>query len=267
MKILLPTDRFGRLLHGGGVGWSSYYLAKALSEDGYKVHVIVPVEGIGGVSTIKKENMDITYFGYKKGVFPVLKNRNVNELFWKDFENFLDQYIEHNRIDVIHAQHQMTIIPSILSGKKHGIPVISHLRNYWPVCYFGTLGFSENHDCKDCVAMRFPLASMRGSPVMKYVRNNLEYKRRILMQSDRIVAVGMFLQETLRDGGIYSEYVPNFVDLNDLTVEEVDISEPYMFFAGNLTHEKGAFFLLQALDRLGTIEALHNPLKTIIAGS
>ena len=269
MKILIPADRFGNVLHGGGVGWSSYYLAKALAEDGYDVDVIVPFENTKGVGRPfrKIDNVKVTYFGYKKGLLPVLKNRNVNEIFWKDFGNFLENYLSHNKVDIIHAQHQMTIIPSIIAGKKHGIPVVSHLRNYWPVCYFGTLGFGEKHDCKACVARHFPFAAVPGSPVMRYVRKNLEYKKKVLLQSDRIISIGMFMQELLGREGIHSEYVPNFVDIDDLKGADVEINEPFMLYIGNLTEEKGASFLLQALDRLGTIEALHNPLKTIVVGN
>ncbi len=264
MRILLPTDGFPP--NSGGVGWSSFYLAKALEKEGYEVDVIVPKPEVSGVSTGKYGGMKITYFGYSKGTIPVLKNRNVNEVFWKNFGAFVGNYIDKNRPDIIHAQHQMTIIPSIIAGKARGIPVVSHIRNYWPICYFGTWGFDEDHNCVECIARRSSIAAIPGSPVINYVRKNLEYKKKILSQSDRIISIGLFLQSKLRDHGLDSEYVPNFIDPKELKASDVEVNEPFILFAGNLTEEKGAFFLLKALDRLGTIEALPNPVKTLIVG-
>src|SRR3989338_11182573 len=98
MRILLPTDGFPP--NRGGVGWSSYYLAKALIKEGYEVHVVVPKKNIVGTSSGNYGKLKVTFFGYNPGWIPVLKNRNVNEIFWKSFQNFLDGYLERNKIDL-----------------------------------------------------------------------------------------------------------------------------------------------------------------------
>ena len=42
-------------------------------------------------------------------------------------------------VDIIHAQHVMTTVPSIRAGAATGMPVVATVRDYWPVCYWSDL--------------------------------------------------------------------------------------------------------------------------------
>ncbi len=258
MRILVPTDVFPP--YCGGSGWSAYYLVKALKEK-HDVTVIVSKPNVSGIARGRYEGIDIIYIGYKTSKLPLLGNYYKNEVFWRDFGEFLTWYLEREHYDIIHAQHQMTIIPSITVGRKLSIPVVSTVRDYWPVCYFGTLGISHEKgvgcECqKD--KTKFPLTSVARI----YMKKNLKRKQNALRDSCAIIAVSNFVKNSIVsvvDSNKIS-VIPNFFDAN-LKSTEGD----YMLYIGNLKEEKGVLFLLDVLrktkPKIQTIFIGDGPLK------
>ena len=259
MRILLPTDVFPPFC--GGSGWSTYYLAKVLEKKGHEITIIVPKPNVKGVSFGKYNGLDIVYIGYKTSNIPLVKNYYKNEVFWKEMEIFLTHYLSQNKYDIIHAQHQMTIIPSIIVGNRLSIPVVSTIRDYWPVCYFGTM-YHDDHgtDTCNCVSQK---ARIFGTFANIYVRKNLEYKRSILNKSTTVTCASNFMKDTLSSINIEAELVENFVDTKDLKKISKDsyggLPKKYLFYGGNLTENKGVLFMLSSISGL--------KMPTLIAGS
>ena len=244
MRILMPTDVFPPFC--GGSGWSTYYLAKALEKRGHEITIIVPKPDVKGVSFGKYNGLGIIYVGYKTSNIPLVKNYYKNEVFWKDTVVFLENYLAREQYDIIHAQHQMTIIPSIIVGNKLSIPVVSTIRDYWPICYFGTMFSTALNDCglgcRDSGKMPFK------SLAKIYTNRNVRTKQRVLKKCDRVIAVSNFVKKSI--SGVVDanriSVVPNIMDPVNGTRNESD----YLLYVGSLSREKGILLLLDVLKRM-----------------
>jgi len=245
MRILMPTDVFPPRC--GGSGWSAYYLAKALEERGHEVTVLVPKPNLKGVSLGKYNGLGIIYVGYKTSNIPLVKNYYKNEVFWKDLGAFLTHYLAREQYDIIHAQHQMTIIPSIIVGNKLSIPVVSTIRDYWPVCYFGTMFSATLNDCGLGCADRKAMLPFKKL-VKMYTSRNIKAKQRALKGCDRIIAISNFVKKSISSVADAKKIsvVPNIMESVKGTRKESE----YILYVGNTSKEKGILLLLDALERM-----------------
>lgn len=241
MRIFMPTDVFPPRC--GGSGWSTFYLAKALQKRGHEIEVAVPKPGVRGTSYGRYEGLKIVYVGYRTSRIPLLRNYYKNELFWKEFESFLMQHLP-GRFDVIHAQHQMTVVPAARAGKKLALPVIATVRDYWPVCYFGTMYSAAINDCSRGCSDRKALLPLKPA-IAAYMHANLRAKQRALQQCTHITAVSSFVKKTLSSivAANRIDIVPGMME----AVSGVRKESDYVLYAGTLSREKGIPLLLDAL--------------------
>ncbi len=256
MRILIPTDVFPPRC--GGSGWSTYYLVRALQKRGHEITALVPKPNVSGISFGKYDGIDTIYIGYKKSAMPLVGNYYKNELFWKGFEKFLISHLSAENYDVIHAQHQITTVPSANAGVKCSIPVVATVRDYWPVCYFGTM-FSRMLDdcglgCKDSMKV-LPFKMLAKA----YMRNNIKSKQAALKKCARIICVSNFVKGVISEGVAAENIrvVPNIMEPVGGARKESD----YILYVGSVSREKGIFLLLDALKRI------KNAPRTVVIGS
>lgn len=261
VKILIATDVFPP--HCGGSGWSAYYLAQALQERGHAIHVVKPQLGQVGILPTEYNGLRVVQFGHPIIDVPFVRNLFKNEYFYRRFARFLERYIAAEGFDLIHAQHVMTTPPAVEMGGKLGVPVVSTVRDYWPLCIFSTL-LRDGQICADChFANRVRcLRSRYGSlfpaalPFLPYIQANLGYKQEALARSDAITALSSYLKERLERviGQGRVQVVPNFVDVDALRKiaqkpPRLKTEGPYLLYVGKLAENKGVLPLLEALQR------------------
>ncbi|MCL5958121.1 MAG: glycosyltransferase family 4 protein [Chloroflexi bacterium] len=263
MKILLPTDVFPP--NCGGSGWSTYHLARALRERGHEIEILVPVEGRKDVSERNFDGFRVTEYGYQTMSFPVFRNISRNEVLYRNLAGYLAGYVRSEGIDLVHAQHSLTIPPAVRAALSAGVPVISTVRDYWPICYFSTMA-ECSQPCRDCSGRQLLncLREREGRRAsflalfLPYMRGNVRLKMRWLSRSDRVVGVSRFVADRLR-GYVDPDRVvaiPNLVDLAEIRrIAAVSVrqggqdGEPFLLFVGKLERNKGAELLLEILPR------------------
>jgi glycosyltransferase involved in cell wall biosynthesis len=226
LRVLIATDVFPPKC--GGSGWSSYYLARALRERGH--HVVIARPRIGA-----KQHRLTDYDGFAVHEYahadlplklPILTNYQRNERLYAGFRRFLLDLIKRERIDVVHGQNGLSIPPAVMAAEAAGIASVSTIRDWWALCYFGTLRHGDIA-CRGCTARDLARGllhiagakGMLGWPLIPYMRANLRLKRRWLARSNRVIAVSNYAAMRLRPyvPADKVRVVPNIIDFDALS--------------------------------------------------
>jgi glycosyltransferase involved in cell wall biosynthesis len=261
MKILIATDAFPPRC--GGSGWSTFYLARALAARGHTVEVVQPKQGARGIRERVYENQHVVEFGFSASNVPALRAWQRNLAM-----NRVAHYLAKRAadFDVIHAQHMLTISAAVKARARAEIPVVATVRDYWPVCLYGTLWRDNQpcpvcvgHDLTRCLAQKYGRLARVGAPFIPLIEAELERRRATLTQADAVIGVSKFVAGTL-DGIVDSArlfVVPNLVEI-DATRERAlpepatRVPEQFLLFVGKLTKEKGADLLPNILEEART---------------
>jgi glycosyltransferase involved in cell wall biosynthesis len=273
LRVLITTDSFPPIC--GGSGWSTWELARGLAARGHHVEVVKVEAGLGepGAHESRLESLRVTTYRQKAPNVPVLRNMIKNERLWADLAGYLKRRLQQAPMDIVHAQHVMTTVPSIRAAKAAGVPVVATVRDYWPVCYWSDLIYDLSvHDlCPECtvanmtkcVRPRAGGASIAAWPVIPYMRTNLRTKRRTLARADAIIAVSSAIARDLEArapelDGTELVTIPNPIDMKALddayaraTAAPRPIEGPYLLYAGKLAVNKGVQYLLDAIVQAG----------------
>ncbi|MCL5256554.1 MAG: glycosyltransferase family 4 protein [Chloroflexi bacterium] len=262
MRVLLASDVFPPRC--GGSGWSTYYLAKGLLQRGHQVKVAVPRTGGQARSGSHYLGVEVEEFEYRAPDIPFLRAVFKGPAFYPAFSAFLGGLAGRWKPDVIHGQHSMTVPPAVLAARRRGLPVVSTVRDFWPVCLFGTMTKGEGvcTGCSapgalGCVWDRHGAKGLPGTFLLPVLNAGLRYKVRCLASSSKVTAVSDYVAGAL-SGIVPRErlvVVPNSVDAEQ--VQRIIASPPhygiqgrYLLFAGKLESNKGAGQLLPLLERL-----------------
>jgi glycogen synthase len=268
MRILVPTDAFPPVC--GGSGWSTYELARGLRLRGHEVSIVHVHAGAPAEHGRSYDGFRVRAIGAPAPSVPFLRNYFKNERLWVRAAAALRDIAVETRAEVIHAQHVLTSPAAVAAGAGLRVPVVCTVRDYWPLCYWGTL----IHDpaattlCPACSASMmtrcvrpraggaWPLAL----PFVPYMRANLARKQAALAAASAVVAVSSTIARDLRERSITLrtariEIIPNPVDVAGIRraaqAEAPPVKGPYAIFVGKLEQNKGADFLLPAVDRAG----------------
>jgi len=134
MRILLPTDSFPPGCGGGGL--SAYHLAAGLASRGHAVEVVKLVPGLRGIRETTFEGIPVTEFGYRRPEIPGLGPVWLNEHFQPIFRRTMAERLGSRPVDLVHAQHILSILPSIPPARAARVPIVSTIRDFWPVCFW-----------------------------------------------------------------------------------------------------------------------------------
>jgi glycosyltransferase involved in cell wall biosynthesis len=201
---------------------------------------------------------------------PFVRNYFRNERLYGRLSAFLADFIQRERIDVIHAQHVLTGPPSVTAARRTGIPSVCTVRDYWPLCYWSDLLVDPNAGfiCPGCSAsaMTRCLAPRAGFawhvalPAIPYMQANLRHKQTGLAAADVIIAVSGEVAATLRQRARTLEHtrievIPNGVDVcavrADVETAPRPTPEAYALFVGKLAKNKGAGSIVDVAERAG----------------
>jgi glycogen(starch) synthase len=229
MRLLIATDAFPPKC--GGSGWSTYYLARSLRARGHWVEIIMPKPGAPGIHTRAYDNLPVTEFGFAATNLPGLRAWQRTSVLDSKFSAFLAE--RAGEADLIHAQHLLTIPAAVIAGRAAKVPVVSTVRDYWPVCLYGTLWRAEAHAAGEdgaicpicrggelvlCLRQKYGAAAPLARPFLPLVERELGRRQRALRESAAVVAVSHFVAEKLH--GIVDDekmsVVPNLVDVEEI---------------------------------------------------
>ncbi|NQW03739.1 MAG: glycosyltransferase family 4 protein [Acidobacteria bacterium] len=260
-RVLLVTDSFPP--GSGGSGWSTFELARQLRQRGHHVTVVHAMPGKeDGLHQTSYDGIDVTQFRCHVPNVPVVRNVLKNERLWSTLARYLVTRLQASPVDVVHAQHVMTTVPAVRAGRQCNVPVVSTVRDYWPVCYWSDLIVepSAPNLCPACtvggMCRCIPSRSALGRaawPLIPYMRHNLATKRRELARAQVVVAVSTAIARDLRRRApelaqTRIETIPNPVDMTTLEPNATPPEQASVLYAGKLAVNKGVQFLLPALD-------------------
>jgi glycosyltransferase involved in cell wall biosynthesis len=268
MRILVATDAFPPVC--GGSGWSTYELARGLRERGHEVCVVQAHAGPPAEHGRSYDGFRVRAIAQRAPAAPFVRNYFTNERLWARAAAELRAIAGEVHADIIHAQHVLTSPAAVAAGAAIGLPVVCTVRDYWPVCYWGTL----IHDpasptlCPACSASmmtrcirpRAGAAWPLALPFVPYMRGNLARKQRALAGASAVVAVSSAIARDLRErspslASARVEIIPNPVDVAGIRraaqAEAPPVKAPYAIFVGKLEQNKGTGFLMPAIERAG----------------
>jgi len=268
MRVLVATDAFPPVC--GGSGWSTYELARGLRERGHEVCIVQVHAGPPAERGRSYDGFRVRAIEQPAPAAPFVRNYFKNERLWARASPELRAIAGDMHADLIHAQHVLTSPAAVAAGAGLGLPVVCTVRDYWPVCYWGTL----IHDpasptlcpaCSAtmmtrCVRPRAGAAWPLALPFVPYMRGNLARKQQALAGASAVVAVSSAIARDLRErssrlASARIEIIPNPVDVAGIRraaqAAAPPVKGPYAIFVGKLEQNKGTEFLLPAIERAG----------------
>jgi glycosyltransferase involved in cell wall biosynthesis len=284
LRVLIVTDAFPP--NCGGSGWSTWELARGLVGRGHHVEVVkAEPRGPSGIRQREYEGLRVTEFCRPAVNVPVVRNVLKNERLWMALGDYLSERLRTDEMDLVHAQHVMTTVPSIRAGLATETPVVATVRDYWPVCYWSDLIYdpSARQLCPHCttsmmtkcVKPRAGAASLAAWPLIPYMRRNLRTKRQTLARASAVIAVSHALADDLRVRAPELAATPLYTIPNPVDMTEIDRvhdtssrpqADPYLLYAGKLATNKGVQFLIRAVKDAGIawplVVAGDGPLRT-----
>ena len=267
MKILLPTDAFPP--NCGGSGWSTYELARGLRQRGHEVVLVQPSPGdAASIQERAYDGFTIREVRFSAPNLPYLRNYAKSERLYARLSGVLSDIIVHERIDLVHGQHVMTCVPSVVAAHRRGIPAVCTVRDYWPVCYWSDLIHTRDDAslcpaCSagmmtQCIRPRSGPAWPLALPMIPYMRANLARKRSGLAAADAVIAVSSRIGADLRARApelarTRMEVIPNPVDIAGLRARAASaprpLEGPYALYLGKLAPNKGTSHLIAVAER------------------
>jgi glycogen synthase len=269
MKILISTDAFPPLC--GGSGWSTYELARGLRSRGHEILVVHPQPGTQ--ATLRErfyDDLRIIEIGALAPKLPYVRNYFKNERLFPKVRYLVSDLIRREQMEIVHAQHVLTTLPSIEAAHQRGVPVVCTVRDYWPVCYWSDLLHTREGTtlCPACSSsgMTQCIKPRAGSlwplalPMIPYMQANLARKRSGLAAADTVIAVSSTIAADLRArapelASTRMEIIPNPVDIAGLraaaAASKPPIDGPYALYLGKLAPNKGTEHLVEIVKRAG----------------
>jgi glycosyltransferase involved in cell wall biosynthesis len=266
MRILIATDAFPP--ECGGSGWSAYELARGLRSRGHAITVVMPRSGLPADLVRDYDGFTISEVACPAGSVPFFRNYAKNERFWPRLASRIADAVASSRAEIVHAQHVLTSPAAIVAARQARVPVVCTVRDYWPVCYWGTTivdpastglcpGCSARMMAR-CVRPRAGVAWPLALAAIPYMRANLDRKQGALASADAVVAVSRVIADDLQRRSpalarAKMTVIPNPVDVEAIRARASALPRPvpgpYALFVGKLEVNKGAAFLLPAIER------------------
>lgn len=127
--------------NSGGLGVACYFLSKSLADAGVSIDFIVPYsakhDNIDYMNIINATTLNPLHkfgMGAYDSIFSYVKlpsfcteeGANIRTI-QRRYVEFVDNYLENNRPDIVHAHDWLTMEAGILAKKKYGLPFVVHI--------------------------------------------------------------------------------------------------------------------------------------------
>jgi len=293
MNICIATDLFPP--EGGGSELSTYFLAKGLAKRGYNIIIVMPHFGRKTVYEDYNWFKIIRFRYFRAPNVAFFRNFVKNELLYLFMPHILKKIIRTYKIDLIHAQNILTVPPSIIAARKTKIPVIAHIRDYWPICFRrtfirpngSTCDFCNPKNLIRCIRLEGLLPSFSMPISLPYIFLNMAIKQFLLPQANHTIAISKAVRTLLltrqpiemlkyfsRLSSQKISVIPNIMPIPTKMLSQhelhsmrhnfkLDEKDMLVLYAGQLTYGKGVLILIKAFKQL----LQKNPsLKLLILG-
>ena len=278
MKVLQVVHYFPPR-HVAGTEVYTYTLSKALMSRGHRVRVYTKEDGYfdHGFVEIETTYDDLpvrTVYFNRRG----LRAGNVVHAFYLSISNpaideSFDLFLHEFRPDLVHFQHTDGLSASMISvAKRHGIPVVFTLHDYWSMCHRTQLitpsleiceGPGSGAKCAACIKhpmvtnRRFEQAIRMGGRLAGMYR--ARFMRKMLLGADLLISPSAFLRQKFIEFGIPPDkiiFLDNGLSLERFRVVSRRPSSRIRFgFVGAIVVHKGLHVLVDAFNRLPTGKA------------
>jgi glycosyltransferase involved in cell wall biosynthesis len=265
MRVLIATDSFPPGC--GGSGWSTCELAHGLRARGHDL-TIVHVRPGHRDGERDYEGFLVREIGAAAPDVPFIRNYFKNERLTARLRPTLARLIADMRVEIVHAQHVLTIPAAVAAAADAGVRSVATIRDYWPVCYWSDLIHDRASESlcpgcsgrmmRRCIRPRAGAAWPLALPMIPYMQANLRRKQHALARADRVIAVSSTIAADLgvrapllsRDRIVT---IPNPVDIEAVRsaarAQPRRLDGPYAVYVGKLAPNKGTSRLLAAVDR------------------
>jgi len=279
MNICIATDLFPP--EGGGSELSTYFLAKGLARRGHNILVVMPHFGQKTVYEEHKWFKIIRFRYLRASNVAFLRNVVQNELLYIYMAQMLKKIVKTYEIELIHAQNMLTVPPSVIAAKKTNIPVIAHIRDYWPICFRRSFIRPNGSVCDscnskkliNCIRLEGQLSSFFMPASIPYISANMGLKQLLLNRADHVIAISDAVRTMLlaRRSIVMTHFsrltpqkisvVPNIMPIPSKRLTEsellgmrryykLDEKDLLVLYVGQLTYDKGIHILIKALEQL-----------------
>ncbi len=288
MKVLIATPHYPPK-YIGGTEQIAYRTAHALTDRGHQVSV-VSVESIQANEDepfcLTQEEAGVKVHRLH---FQTDQDLNFHQSSYRNeqVQSWLSQFLLEEKPDIVHLLSGYLISASVLEAAYAlQIAVVVTLLDYWFVCPRITLLRSNGDICPEPVPpsrcawcklsrkrrFRVPDEKLRGIPGNAYtllgkyrpvtrimgmeneihaIDDRREYLKQMLEQADAVISHSQFLQEKIRENGIFTDnvvYLPNGIDFDEVkatgpakTPRAVRIG-----YIGQIAQHKGVHVLIDA---------------------
>ncbi len=240
MKIAFTSDYF--YPYTGGAEQSLMELARCLVDKGHEVTVYTRGDGdetdVHGIR-VKRMFKDLKRWTVKN---EVLFSKHVDK---KEKKRLLKD-VKQEGYDILHSNNRDTAVFTALTGNKSKIPVIAHVRDYWPICPKRDLHRKEGiceepKKCWACTA-RYYGESLKAPFYWKSQRDTSYRYRSVKKYSTHFIYNSQYVRD--RVGLEPASVIYNPVDVQ---VSEKKREPGKVLFIGNVTKRKGIIELTRAM--------------------
>lgn len=233
-------------------------LAKQLKSRGVEVEVIFPVVR-GDLEPDYRIHTSI-YEGIVVHKLAKDDNYEHEKVFNVRVEQVFDRFLGEHHFDLVHIHGfgQLSTAP-LFSAKRHGLPVVMTLHDFWLICDRWHLvqpdgsicnGPESYHKCADCYlrTLGLPPDPAVLNTALDYKRKRREMFQRAFAQIDLALAPSEYFRDLFAEYGLTGvQYLPcGSEPMNPLPKEK---HEPFVFgFFGQIIQRKGLDLLVKAFD-------------------
>lgn len=198
-------------------------------------------------------------------VGPSSKGRLGKETQWKAVRRAIMQQLCKESFDVIHAQH----VKSTRASVGLGLPVVATVRDYWPVCFKGTLHRvwqgknCQNNSWLNCWKCIFRENSagvkLASFPALVYLKHRVANTVDALQQCDKVICNSRFTYDVTKRAVPENKLVivHNMIDYNKLqTIVPYRFSKPTVLYVNKINPNKGPQVLVEAMKFLPGMQAV-----------
>lgn len=244
MKIALTTEYFHP--YTGGAEQSALELSKALKNKGHEV--VIFTRGYGKRDEVEGIQVRRIFSDLEKDT--IRRDVPFPRLVDKKEEARLIKEIRDENYDILHSNNRDTAVFTASVGTELGIPVVAHIRDYWPLCpkrdFLRPEGLCPQPKlCGNCMA-RYYNAWHKAAFYYKMWSDTSYRWQEVKNNVDHFIYNSTYTQN--RIGLEPGSVIYNPVDVDKMKSGEEESGK--ILYIGNVTKRKGVEMLVEAISEL-----------------